>query len=229
MEKSQCLRLKVPNMKNPRNNGSLYLLGAGGFAREIYSYLSQMEFIYKGLKLVGFLDDNKRALDGFKVEHKIVGDIKSFDLDENDSLILAVASPQFKEILSDFYYENAGCIINFIHPTAIIGNNVSIGDGSVFAPYSIATSDVKIGKACTINAFSSLGHDSIIGDFCTLSGHCDITGNVKLGNKVFMGTHASIIPSTIVESNVVIGAGSLVIRKVKKNSTVFGNPAKKIN
>ena len=215
-------------MTNDNNQGNLYILGAGGFAREIYSYLSESDFSYNGLKLAGFLDDNKLALEGFNCKHKIVGDIKSLDLDENDSLILGVANPVIKELLFNFYDGHAGSIITFIHPTAIIGNNVTIGDGVVFAPYSVATTDVQIGRGCTINVFSTLGHDAKLGDFCTLSGHCDITGNVTLRNKVFMGSHSSVIPSTIIGDNAVIGAGSLVIRKVKENTTVFGNPAKKI-
>lgn len=215
-------------MKNNNKQGNLYILGAGGFAREIYSYLSESDFSYNDLKLAGFLDDNKLALEGFNIKHKVVGDIKSLVLADNDSLILGVANPVIKELLFNFYHEHAGSIISFIHPTAIIGNNAIIGDGSVFAPYSVATTDVQIGRGCTINVFSTLGHDALLGDFCTLSGHCDVTGNVTLGNKVFMGSHSSVIPSTIIEDNVVIGAGSLVIRKVKENTTVFGNPAKKI-
>ncbi len=209
-------------------SGSLYILGAGGFAREIYSYLAESNFIYNGSKLVGFLDDNSSALDDFNFSHKIVGNLKSLDLKATDCLIIAIANPTIKEQVFEFYDQNNGSIISYIHPTAIIGHDVSVGVGTVFGPYSIITTNVTLGRACTINAFSGVGHDAVLGDFCTLSGHCDVTGNVKLGDKVFMGSHASIIPSVQVGTGAVIGAGSLVIRKVKENTTVFGNPAKKI-
>lgn len=215
-------------MKNNNDQGNLYILGAGGFAREIYSYLSESDFSYNGLSLAGFLDDDKNALEGFSCKHKIIGGIKSLSLSDNDSLILGVANPSVKELVFNFYNEYPGSIITYIHPSAIVGNNVTVGVGSVFAPYSVATTDVRIGRGCTINVFSTLGHDAELGDFCTLSGHCDVTGNAKLGSKVFMGSHSSVIPSTVVENNAVIGAGSLVLRKVKENTTVFGNPAKKI-
>lgn len=209
-------------------NGNLYILGAGGFAREVYSYLADTNFIYNNSRLVGFLDDNSSALDGFDLSHKVMGSIKNIDFKETDRIIVAVADPTFKEQVFDFYDKNNGTIISYIHPSAIIGRNVNIGKGTVFAPYSMATTNVTLGRGCTINAFSSIGHDAMLGDFCTLSGHCDVTGYVKLGNKVFMGSHASIIPSVQVGAGAIIGAGSLVIRKVKENTTVFGNPAKKI-
>lgn len=209
-------------------NGSLYILGAGGFAREIYSYLAESDFIYNGSKLVGFLDDNSSALDDFDFSHKIVGSLKSLDLKATDCLIIAIANPAIKEQVFEFYDQNNGSIISYIHPTAIIGHDANVGVGTVFAPYSIAATNVEIGRGCTVNAFSSIGHDAVLGDFCTLSGHCDVTGNVMLGDKVFMGSHASIIPSVQVGSGAVIGAGSLVVRRVKENTTMFGNPAKKI-
>lgn len=209
----------------------LYILGAGNFAREIYSYLAEENHKYNGAQLVGFLadkDNDKNSLDNFDFPHKIVGDLKSFNLNKADLLIIAITNPEVKEQVFDFYNKNNGTIITYIHPTAIIGHDVSVGVGTVFAPYSIVTTNVVLGRGCTINVFSSIGHDAVLGDFCTLSGHCDITGNVKLGDKVFMGSHAAVIPNVQVGSGVVIGAGSLVIRKIKDNTTVFGNPAKKI-
>jgi sugar O-acyltransferase (sialic acid O-acetyltransferase NeuD family) len=209
----------------------MYIIGAGNFAREIYSYLAESNFIYNGAQLVGFLADknnDKNSLDNFNFSHKIVGDLKCLTLNSNDFLIVAITDPTLKEHIFDFYSNNNGTIISYIHPSAIIGHDVSVGIGTVFAPYSIATTNVTLGRCCTINAFSSVGHDAVLGDFCTLSGHCDITGNVKLGDKVFMGSHASIIPGVQVGAGSIIGAGSLVIRKVKENTTVFGNPAKKI-
>lgn len=213
------------------NSSKIYIVGAGNFAREIYSYLAENNFEYNDAQLVGFLADknnDKNSLDNFDFPHKIVGDLKCLTLNSDDFLIVAITNPALKEQVFEFYDQNNGSIISYIHPTAIIGHDVSVGVGTVFAPYSMATTNVTLGRGCTINAFSSIGHDAVLGDFCTLSGHCDVTGNVKLGDKVFMGSHASIIPSVQVGAGAVIGAGSLVIRKVKENTTVFGNPAKKI-
>lgn len=209
----------------------LYIVGAGSLAREIYSYLVEDGCEYNDAKLVGFLADknnDRNSLDDFNFPYKIVGDLKCSNLKNNDFLIVAVANPAIKEQIFEFYNSDNGSIISYIHPTAIIGHDVSVGVGTVFGPYSMATTNVTLGRGCTINAFSSVGHDAILGDFCTLSGHCDVTGNVKLGDRVFMGSHASIIPGVQVGNGAVIGAGSVVVRKVKEDTTVFGNPAKRL-
>lgn len=208
--------------------GKLYLIGAGGLAREIYSYLKEEEFIYQGYQLVGFLSDNIADLDSYSVTHKIVDNILSTQVTAEDAVLIAVADCQFKQVLYQFY-NKIGCkLVTYIHPSAFIGNNVTIGEGSIICPYAILTTDIEIGKAVTINAHSSVGHDAAIGDYSTLSGHCDITGFVKIGESVFFGSHALVIPKIQVESESIIGAGSVVISKVKAGSTVFGNPAKKI-
>jgi len=206
----------------------LYILGAGGFAREIYSYLEKTAYSCQSYQLAGFLDDRKNCLDTFNLEHQVVGTIKTTQLNDEDVLIIGVAGCIIKKELYDYYKNLKHKFLTFVHPTAIIGHDVIIGEGSVIAPYAMATTNVNIGTCATINAHATLGHDSSIGEFCTLSAHCDITGEVQLGEQVFLGTSAVVIPQVVVESNSIIGAGSVVIKKVSAGTTVFGNPAKKI-
>lgn len=207
---------------------SLYLVGAGGFAREIFSYIKNENLIYAGYKFGGFLSDYKDDLQGFNIDYNIVDVIMSVKLHSSDAVIIAVADCDLKEKLFE-HYTNVGVkILTYIHSTAYIGNNVIIGDGTVICPYATLTSDIRIGVAVTINVHSSIGHDAILGDYCTLSGHCDVTGHVYLESKVFMGSHALVIPKIKVGEGAVIGAGSVVISKVKPGATMFGNPAKKI-
>ncbi|GIU32407.1 acetyltransferase [Shewanella sp. MBTL60-007] len=207
---------------------SLYIVGAGGLARELYSYLSSSNFIYEGYELKGFLDDNQEALNGFNMEHKVLGPLRHHRIEANSLLLMGVASCQLKQDLFSFYRGLGASFITFSHPSSFVGRNVTIGEGSILGPNAVITTDVKIGLLSTINANTSIGHDASLGDFCTLSGHCDITGGVELGDRVFLGSHACIIPRVIIESDSIIGAGSVVIKRVVAGSTMFGNPAKKI-
>jgi acetyltransferase-like isoleucine patch superfamily enzyme len=47
---------------------------------------------------------------------------------------------------------------------------------------------------------------------------------VKIGNNVFIGAGAIILPGTIIEDNVIIGAGSVVRGFIKPGSVIVGNP-----
>ena len=52
--------------------------------------------------------------------------------------------------------------------------------------------------------------------------------SISIGDNCFLGANAIILPGTIIGSNVIIGAGSVVSGVVKDNTIIAGNPAKKI-
>ena len=52
-------------------------------------------------------------------------------------------------------------------------------------------------------------------------------GAIEVGNNVFIGSRTTILPGTLIEDNVIIGAGSLVTGKISEG--VYGGvPAKRI-
>jgi len=90
----------------------------------------------------------------------------------------------------------------------------------------VITTNVCLGKCTTLNIGTQIGHDSKIGNFSSLMPGVDLGGHVNIGKSVFVGSKATIIPNIRVEEYSIIGAGSVVIKKVKTGTTVFGNPAK---
>ena len=55
-----------------------------------------------------------------------------------------------------------------------------------------------------------------------------LAGNVRLGQGVSIGIHACVLPGVEIGDYAVVGAGSVVVKSVKPNTTVMGVPAKKI-
>ena len=53
-------------------------------------------------------------------------------------------------------------------------------------------------------------------------------GFSQIGNMVTLHTKAVIHPKVIVEDNSTVGVASVAIRRVKAGTTVYGNPAKKL-
>lgn len=56
----------------------------------------------------------------------------------------------------------------------------------------------------------------------------DLINRICIANNVFIGIDSIILPGTIVESNVIIGACSVVKGRLKSNSVYVGIPAKRI-
>ncbi len=206
----------------------IYILGAGGFARELYSYLADDNFQHKGFKLAGFLSDNAEDLDGFSCRFKVEGNIKHETLNKNAVLLMGVTDCALKQELYEFYHARGYQFLTYIHHSAFVGHDVTVGEGAVLKRLTSFTTNINIGKCVTVNGYSGMGHDAAIGDFSTVSAHCDITGYVMVGERVMIGSGVTIIPKRKIANDATLGAGSVVITNVKAGTTVFGNPAKKI-
>ena len=204
-------------------NKKILIVGAGGFGREICSYL-----LHDGFNVIGFIDDNPNALDGFSYTYPVVSSIQDFVPEENTHLVLAVADPQTRQKIYYCLKEKRASFLTFIHSSAFCGQNIEIGDASIITPSCILTSDISLGISVIINTNSTIGHDCTVGDFSTLNGKVEITGNNKIGGKCLFGVGALVIPNKIIEDEVVVGAGSVVIRRAKKGHTYFGNPSRAI-
>ena len=89
--------------------------------------------------------------------------------------------------------------------------------------------DVKIGKFNIIGTSVKILHNSAIGNNCVIGGGSIIGANVILNDDIFVG-----IGSTFCSKKIVIGsksficAGAVVLKNIKKNSKIIGNPAREI-
>lgn len=209
--------------------GRLFIIGAGGFGREVYSWLRQMPEWGKAWHFTGFLDDNPYALAGHDFPAGIAGGTATFMPQTGDQMVGAIGQARARlEICRSL--RSRGVVFPIIkHPSAVIGENCRIGEGCVVCPGAVLTTNVTLGSFVVVNVHSSIGHDAVIGDGTTLSGHVDITGFVKIGEGVLLGSHASVLPRAQVGDYATIGAGSVVLRSVKPGATVMGVPAKQIS
>jgi len=205
---------------------NLIIVGAGGLGREIYSWLSQEIKEKPNYKINGFIDDNLNALDKFDYPVKVIGTITNYQPKPGEKLILSILDPKAKKRIVRSLSKKGAKFFKLIHPTAIIGKNVNIGEGCIICPNCVLSSDIQIGDFVFINISSNIGHDAIIGDFTSINVNVDIMGRVKVGRECLFGVGAKVIPGRKIGDNVVIGAGSIVIRNFKSNITIFGNPAK---
>jgi sugar O-acyltransferase (sialic acid O-acetyltransferase NeuD family) len=204
----------------------LYIVGAGGFGRELYGWLKDSPDWGCQWEFAGFLDDNLSALDGFDYDAKVVARLSDWTPGPSQRFACGIGNVALKEKVCSPLLSGGAQFLTFVHPSAIVGANVVIGSGTVVCPRVTLTCDIQIGEMVMINLHSTVGHDASIGNGSTLSAHCDLTGGSRIGSGVFLGSGARILPGKSVGDGAVVGAGSVVIRDVKAGDRVFGNPAR---
>ena len=209
------------------NKENFYLLGAGGFAREIESWYHNTEFSKK-YNLEGYFDDDVNALVEIENDFAILDVFTHGELWKEKNILVAIASCEVKAHLEKQLIINNCNILNFKHTTTLVGNNSKLGKGYVLCPYVIISCNVTIGDLVSINSGSQIGHDVKIGNYTSIMANVDIGGGAIIGNNVFIGSNAVILPGVKIPDNTRIGAGSVVLKSIKQVGTYFGNPAKKI-
>ena len=206
---------------------NLFIIGAGGYGREVASYIKKSKNILDKFIFKGFLDKNLAALQGIDCPHKVIGTDAAYKFTEKDEVIIAIGSIEIKKKIVN---QLKGCVkfFSFVSSEAFVGNNVELGEGVLICLGAKLLANIKLGDFVSINIDSRIGHDSVVGDFCSIMPNVDIGGECAIGKEVFLGTKANIIPKMKLADNTFVGAGAVVIKEIEEShGTYFGNPARR--
>jgi len=119
----------------------------------------------------------------------------------------------------------------YIHPSAVIIGNVTVGEGSSIWPGAVIVGDVDrvvIGRNTNIQENVVIHVSStptIIGDHVCIA-HGAIAHACEIGDEVMVGVNATILDGAKIGAGSVIGAGAVVRENtvVPPNSLVVGVP-----
>jgi sugar O-acyltransferase (sialic acid O-acetyltransferase NeuD family) len=206
---------------------NICIVGTGGMAREVLVCLKdcikQNPKSFSGDICFMEKDANysKSSIEGFPV-------IKQSHFNpETHEVLIAVGNVNLrKRIANNLPAETRYATLK--HPTAVIADNIQIGEGSVIMAGAVLSCDIEVGRHTIIDRLATIGHDCRIGDFFHLGPISVLSGNVTIGEQVFVGTQAAIKENLKICSDALIGMGAIVIKSIEETGTYVGNPAKKI-
>jgi sugar O-acyltransferase (sialic acid O-acetyltransferase NeuD family) len=113
-----------------------------------------------------------------------------------------------------------------VHPAAIVGPHVEIGEGSYVAAGAVVTVNVRVGRFVTVNMHCQAAHDVEIAELATLHPGARLAGGVSVGRGAELGTAAVVLPGLTIGPGAVLGAGGVAVRSLPGARTYVGVPAR---
>ena len=205
----------------------LFIIGAGGFGRQLESYLDLIAPKTVDWELKGYIDDNPDALDGKGSDYTVLGSIESFNFNKNNLVVLGVAGIEAKKQIVQKLNGKVK-FMTFIAEGALLGKHVSLGEGTIICPGAKIGSNVSIGAFGLVNLDCIIGHNSVLGKNCSIMPQVAVGGGSTVGNDIFIGTKATVSPRLTIADNSHLGVGAVVIRDISEPGTYFGNPARRM-
>jgi sugar O-acyltransferase (sialic acid O-acetyltransferase NeuD family) len=204
---------------------NLIIVSAGALGREVLVWAQQAIAAGTPWRVKGFLDSRPHMLDAFRCEVPILDAPETYEPEADDVFLCAIGEPADKRRYVAMLEAKGATFATLIHPTALVGRDVQIGAGSIVCPFTQLSCDIRIGEHVLVGTFSCVAHDSTVGSYTQICGACQLNGQVTIGEGVFLGSHATLVPKCHVEDGAYVGAGSVVLRRVRARKKVFGNPA----
>ena len=199
---------------------NVIIIGAGGHAKVIADIIVKL-----GDTLIGFLDDKIEKdtiiIDKYKVLGK-VSDCEKLECREN-YFVIAIGNNEIRRRISEKYklqYYTA------IHPSAIVGIDVKIGEGTVVMANAVINPSSRIGQHCIINTGAIVEHDNIIEDYVHISPNATLCGTVEVGKMTHIGAGATIKNDVNICDKCIIGAGAVVVKNIEEKGIYMGVPIK---
>lgn len=207
----------------------LFIIGAGGFGREVFSIIEALE--NSGVPHpAGFIDDAPSAAD---MDHvgalgsQVVGSVADLiGRTEPFSAVLAVGSASAREAIARRLAQSPVTFPVLVHPDTTIGSKVRLAEGVVVAAGSRLSTNIDVGRHVHIDQNAAVGHDCHLSDFSRLNPQACVSGAVTIGRGALVGAGATVLQGLDVGDGATIGAGAVVTRPVPSTATVKGVPAR---
>jgi sugar O-acyltransferase (sialic acid O-acetyltransferase NeuD family) len=210
----------------------LYIVGAGGFARETAQLLAAcMPVLGGSLRLHGFLDDDP-ALTGRSVDGvPVLGPSTMVHEAPHASVVLCVGSPRnplARMRLADRLALPSQRYATIVHPSVSVSVDSVLGPGTVLLALSVLTAGVRVGAHVAVMPRVVLTHDDVVEDFATLASGVTLGGGVRVGRGAYIGAGASVREQVTIGAGSIIGMGSVVLHDVPPGEVWAGNPARRL-
>lgn len=202
----------------------LLLIGGGGHCHSVLDsvlasgkydavgIIDSMDSAYSGIPVIGTDEDIPRLFqDGWTDAFITVG---------------SVGDTRIRRRLYGMVKRTGLTIPTIIDLTAIVGSDVTIGEGTFIGKRAVVNAGSTIGECAIINTGVIIEHDCKIGSFSHISSGAVLCGGVCIEHDTHVGAGTVARQLIKIGDNSLVGAGSVVTKDIPSNVKAYGNPCK---
>lgn len=204
------------------------VIGAGGHSRSLCSVLLASDEFDPVMVIDLEFSGEKEDILGIRVGGLLEGlceDLNNMGIE--NAFVAAGDNAMRKELFMELK-ESKFLLPNLIAKTAIIKQEVHLGQGNVIFDNAYVGPLSRIGDNNIINTGSVVEHECVIGSHCNIGPLAVVSGRCTLENNIYMGSSCTIIDGIGICSHVTLGAGAVVVKDLKSPGIYIGIPAERI-
>lgn len=199
------------------------LLGYSGHA-----YVVAEAILKTGKGILGYFDIVEAKANPFNL--KYLGDEKddaalSIVKNKGASFFVGVGDNCIRRKLTGYLTDKELSNATIIHPSSIVSDFATLGEGTFVAAGSMVNTLAEVGKGAIINTGAIVEHECQVGDYAHIAPGAVLAGNVSVGEGSFIGANAVVKQGVKIGYNAIVGAGAVVLKNVPDNVIWVGNPA----
>lgn len=202
----------------------IWIVGGGGAALQVWALLRDLPATRDSI--AGFVVADHLA---FASEGLAVWKEQDFLANANPAencVTIAVGDPRIRQKIA-LRFSAAGFLFpTLIHPTAVVGPQVQMGEGCIVMAHAILETHLQLGSHVMVNLAAVIAHEGCIGAFSNIGPRSCLAGGVSIGERCDLGAGVTIRPRIRLADDLVLGAGSVVVKNVDAAGVWVGNPAR---
>lgn len=204
------------------------LLGAGGHAKVVLDLLLGNE-----RTVIGVCDPNL-ARQGTATWRgvTVLGDDSAIYKHAPESVELAngmgsLPGSLTRQRLHLTFSRQGYCFATLVHPSAVLGTGVKLGQGAQVMAGCVIQADTYIGDSSIINTAAHIDHDGQIGQHVHIAPGAVLSGEVIVEANAHIGPNAILIQGKRIGRGSIVGAGTTVLRDIPAYHQLTGQPPRK--